>query len=186
MDDVGDAPERKLVARVAAGDETALSRLYEQYGSFVYTLALRVTRDRGAAEDIVQDVFVHLWTKADAFDSERGSLRSWLGVIAHRRAVDRVRREEALRAREERDHQRSVDQQIDIAESATAQLMAARVRSALIALPEEQRAAIELAYFGGKTFREVAVVLGIPEGTAKSRIRLGMAKLAEGLHGVSS
>jgi RNA polymerase sigma-70 factor (ECF subfamily) len=176
--------ESRIIERVAAGDESALAQVYDQYSSFIYALALRVTQDRLAAEDITQDVFVHVWTKATAFDSERGSLRAWLGVITHRRAVDRVRREAAARAREERDQRRRVAPP-DVDEAAAALIVGERVRAALATLPSDQRAAIELAYFHGRTYREVAVVLGIPEGTAKSRIRLGMARLTDALRGVS-
>jgi RNA polymerase sigma-70 factor (ECF subfamily) len=177
--------EQRILQRIAAGDETALGHLYDQYSSFVYALALRVMQDRAAAEDISQDVFVHVWTKADSYDPERGSARAWLGVITHRRAVDRIRREAAARAREERDHHRQAAPPPDVAEAATSMVVSERVRAALGALPGDQRQAIQLAYFGGHTFREVATVLGIPEGTAKSRIRLGMAKLTDALQGVA-
>ena len=183
---VVDAPwELRILQRIAAGDETALGRLYDQYSSFVYALALRVAQDRAAAEDITQDVFVHVWTKAQSFDPERGSARAWLGVITHRRAVDRIRRETAARAREQRDHHRRAAGPPDVAEAATSMVIGERVRAALGELPGDQRQAIELAYFGGRTFREVATVLGIPEGTAKSRIRLGMTKLTDALQGVA-
>ena len=177
--------ERRILERIAAGDELALSQLYDQYASFVFALALRVTQDRSAAEDIAQEVFVHVWTKATAYDAARGTVRAWLGVITHRRAVDRVRRETAARAREERDQLRRVAPPPDVAEAATSMVIGERVRAALAELPPDQRQAIELAYFGGQTFRQVAEVLGIPEGTAKSRIRLGMAKLTDALQGVA-
>jgi RNA polymerase sigma-70 factor (ECF subfamily) len=177
--------ERTTIARIASGDETALASLYDQYAPFIYALALRVLRDRTAAEDVVSEVFVHVWTHADRFDDQRGTVRAWLGVIAHRRAVDRVRRETAARAREERDHLMRVESPPDIAEAATSLVIGERVRAALQSLPAEQRVTLELAYFHGRTFREVAAELGIPEGTAKSRIRLGLAKLAESLEGVA-
>jgi RNA polymerase sigma factor (sigma-70 family) len=175
-----------MVDRVAAGDETALATLYDQHVGLLYSLALRVTRDRTAAEDVVQEVFVHVWTHPLTFDETRGSLRSWLGVIAHRRAVDRVRREAAARAREERDHRRTVTAPPDIAEAAATLITSERVREAVRRLPADQRQAIELAYFDGRTFREVAAVLEIAEGTAKSRIRLGLSKLSDALQGVTS
>ena len=175
-----------MVDRVAAGDETALGTLYDKYGGLLYSLALRVTRYRTAAEDVVQEVFVHVWTHPLTFDETRGSLRSWLGVIAHRRAVDRVRREAAARAREERDHRRTVSAPPDIAEAAATLITSEHVREAVRRLPADQRQAIELAYFDGRTFREVATMLGIAEGTAKSRIRLGLSKLSDALQGVIS
>jgi RNA polymerase sigma-70 factor (ECF subfamily) len=177
--------ERRILARIAAGDESALGQLYDQYAGFVYALAHKVTQDRSTAEDIAQDVFVHVWTCADRFDPDRGSVRAWLGVITHRRAVDRVRRETTARAREERAERRRTGAPPDVAEVATSMVIGRRVRDALAALPGDQRQAIELAYFGGRTFREAAAMLGIPEGTAKSRIRLGMAKLTEALQGVA-
>ncbi len=177
--------EQRILERLAAGDESALGHLYDQYAPFVFNLALRVTRDRAAAEDITQDVFVHAWTKASAYEPSRGTVRAWLGVITHRRSVDRIRLETAARAREEREHRRRPATPPDVAEAATTLVIGERVRTALAQLPTEQREAIELAYFGGRTFREVAAVLGIPEGTAKSRIRLGMGKLTDALQGVA-
>jgi RNA polymerase sigma-70 factor (ECF subfamily) len=170
-----------MVSRLAAGDESALACLYDTHASFLYSLAFRMLCDRGAAEDVVQDVFVHVWTHADRYDPAKGTVRAWLGVMAHRRAVDRIRRDAAARAREERDQQRSVGVDADIADAASSVVIAERVREAMAALPEEQRAALDLAYFGGRTFRQVAAELGIPEGTAKSRIRLGLCRLASEL-----
>ena len=171
-----------LVARVVAGDETALGRVFDRYGSLVFGLAQRVTRSAAAAEEITQEVFVFFWEHPDRFDAGRGSLRAFLGSIAHRRAVDVVRREVRRSAREDRvagDPSMTDDAgAIDLADRAAATDVAARVRAAVAGLPADQRQAIELAYFDGCTFREVATRLGIPEGTAKSRLRLALAKLA--------
>ena len=172
--------EREVRGRLVSGEDGALGEVYDQYASFVYGLALRVIGDARAAEDVSQDVFVGLWERPAAFDPERGSLRTWLGTLAHRRAVDYVRREEARRRRAERDAGYAVTAP-DVEEAATALVAAERVRAALDLLPTEQRRAIQLAYFGGKTYREVAVVLGIPEGTAKSRLRLGLRRIAKAL-----
>jgi len=161
-----------------AGEEGALNEIYDQFSSFVYGLALRVIGDARAAEDVSQDVFVSVWERPDAFDPHRGSLRTWLGTLAHRRAVDHVRREEARRRRAIKDAARPVSTP-DVEEMALALVTAERVRSALDTLPDEQRRAIQLAYFGGKTYRQVAEVLGIPEGTAKSRLRLGLRRIAD-------
>ena len=166
--------------RMASGDESALTEVYDQYASFVYGLALRVIGDPRAAEDVSQDVFVSVWERPEAFDPERGSLRTWLGTLAHRRAVDYVRREEARRRRTERDASRRTTVP-DVEEIAVALVTAERVRDALDLLPDDQRRAIQLAYFGGKTYRQVAEVLGIPEGTAKSRLRLGLRRIADAL-----
>jgi RNA polymerase sigma-70 factor (ECF subfamily) len=163
--------------RVVAGDDLALREVYDQYASFVYGIAARVIGDPRAAEDVSQDVFVHFWERPAAFDPERGSLRTWLGTLTHRRAVDYVRREEARRRRTEREASRAVAAP-DVEEMATALLTAERVRAALDVLPDEQRRAVQLAYFGGKTYRQVAETLGIPEGTAKSRLRLALRRIA--------
>ena len=170
--------ERTTRDRLIAGEEGALNEIYDQFSSFVYGLALRVIGDARAAEDVSQDVFVSVWERPDAFDPHRGLLRTWLGTLAHRRAVDHVRREEARRRRAIKDAARPVSTP-DVEEMALALVTAERVRSALDTLPDEQRRAIQLAYFGGKTYRQVADVLGIPEGTAKSRLRLGLRRIAD-------
>lgn len=169
--------ERTTRDRLIAGEEGALNEIYDQFSSFVYGLALRVIGDARAAEDVSQDVFVTVWERPGAFDPDRGSLRTWLGTLAHRRAVDHVRREEARRRRAVKDAARPVSTP-DVEEMALALVTAERVRSALATLPDDQRRAIQLAYFGGKTYRQVAEVLGIPEGTAKSRLRLDLRRIA--------
>ena len=169
--------ERTTRDRLIAGEEGALNEIYHQFSSFVYGLALRVLGDARAAEDVSQDVFVTVWERPDAFDPDRGSLRTWLGTLAHRRAVDYVRREEARKRRAIKDAARP-ETTPDVEEMAMALVTAERVRAALATLPDEQRRAIQLAYFGGKTYRQVADVLGIPEGTAKSRLRLGLRRIA--------
>ena len=172
--------EAEVRDRVVAGDDQALREVYDQYSSFVHGLAARVIGDPRAAEDVSQDVFVSFWERPAAFDPARGSLRTWLGTLTHRRAVDHVRREEARRRRAEREASRAVTAP-DVEEMATALLTAERVRAALDVLPDEQRRAVQLAYFGGKTYRQVAETLGIPEGTAKSRLRLALRRIADAL-----
>jgi RNA polymerase sigma factor (sigma-70 family) len=174
--------ERDLRDRLIAGDESAVADLYDQYASFVFGLARRVTGDRTAAEDVTQDVFVACWEKPEAFDPERGRLRTFLGTLAHRRAVDWVRREEARRRRAAREAALVV-RVPDVEEMVSALATAERVRAEVERLPVEQAEAIRLAYFGGKTYRQVAVELGIPEGTAKSRLRLGLRRIAAALEG---
>jgi len=174
----GSAAERALARRLCAGDDHALTELYDTHSSFVFGLALRVIRDRSAAEDITQDVFVGLWTQPDRFDPDRGSLRAFLGTLTHRRSVDVIRSEESRKKREgktsaERTFAPDVD--VDAVRSVTAQT----VRDAVAALPPNQREALELAYFDGHTYRQVAERLGIPEGTAKSRLRLGLHHIAD-------
>jgi RNA polymerase sigma-70 factor (ECF subfamily) len=169
--------EQRTRDRLIAGDEGALGECYDQYASFVYGLAVRVVRDAKAAEDLTQDVFLCLWERPELFEPAKGALRTWLGTLAHRRAVDHVRREEARRRRDETSLSR-IAPAPDVEEMALALVTAERVREALDDLPPEQRTAIELAYFDGKTYREVAVTMGIPEGTAKSRLRLALKRIA--------
>lgn len=173
--------ERVVRGRLAAREEAALAEVYDQYSSFVFGLAARVIGDPRAAEDVSQEVFLHLWEHPDAFEPSRGSLRTWLGTLTHRRSVDHIRREEARRRRATREASQRPTQIPDVEEMATALVTAERVRNALDVLPDDQRRAIQLAYFGGKTYREVAEVLGIPEGTAKSRLRLGLRRVATAL-----
>jgi RNA polymerase sigma-70 factor (ECF subfamily) len=172
--------ERVLVERLSGGDETALVDLYDRYAGFVYGLAVRTLVDRQAAEDITQEVFVSLWEHPERIDSGRGTLRGFLGTVTHRRAVDAVRREEAHRRREARVAREESDVP-DVAEAVLRSDTSGRVRTALEVLPEEQRRALELAYFDGYTYRQVAELLAIPEGTAKSRLRLALARIAESL-----
>jgi len=167
-----------LAARLAAGDDRALADVFDQLGSSVYGGALRVLGNGSAAQDVVQDVFVELWRHPDRYNPAAGSLRTYLIVLARHRAVDVMRSELRRVARQER-HYRLTP--ADPPGSAGDEVMAAEtasvVRAAVQLLPDGQRRVVELAYFEGLTCREVASALGIPEGTAKSRLRLAMAKL---------
>jgi RNA polymerase sigma-70 factor (ECF subfamily) len=184
--------DQSLVARIVAGDDRALGHVYDRYGSLVYGLARRVTNSSPAAEEITQEVFVQFWEHADRFEPSKGSLRAFLGAITHRRAVDWVRSEARRRNRETKTAQDAATGAAatmpDITSDLSAEDTAARVRAAVETLPVEQREAVVLAYFGGLTFREVAVRLGLPEGTAKSRLRLALGKLSHVLsaEGVTS
>jgi RNA polymerase sigma factor (sigma-70 family) len=172
--------ERVLVQRLAGGDETALVDLFDRYAGFVHGLAVRIVVDRHAAEDITQEVFVSLWEHPERIESGRGTLRGFLGTLTHRRAVDAIRRQEAQRRREAR-VARQQDDVPDVAEAVLRSDTSGKVRAALDVLPDAQRRALELAYFHGYTYRQVADVLNIPEGTAKSRLRLALARIAEAL-----
>ena len=180
VDTASGAWELAVKDRLVARDPSALSDLYDQFGSYVFGLAARVIGDRHAAEDVTQEVFLSLWERPDAFDPARGRLRTFLGTLAHRRAVDVVRREEARRRRAAREAATVVPVP-DVGELAMAIVTAEQVRAEVNRLPREQREAIELAYFGGRTYRQVAEELGIPEGTAKSRMRLGLSRIAQAL-----
>jgi RNA polymerase sigma factor (sigma-70 family) len=178
---ISSAAERSLAHRLRVGDEGALGELYDLHSSFVFGLALRVIGDKQAAEDITQDVFVSFWERPDRYEPDRGTLRAFLGTLTHRRSVDFIRREEARRRRETKT---SLEPRIaaGVDESALRTLTSESVREAVALLPPAQREALELAYFHGHTYRQVADVLGIPEGTAKSRLRLGLQRIAELLH----
>ena len=180
IDTASGAWEVEVRDRLVARDPSALSEIYDQLGSYVFGLAARVIGDRHAAEDVTQEVFLSIWERPDAFDPARGRLRTFLGTLAHRRAVDVVRREEARRRRAARDAATMVTVP-DVGELAMAIVTAEHVRAEVERLPRDQREAIELAYFGGRTYRQVADELGIPEGTAKSRMRLGLARIAQAL-----
>ncbi len=182
--DVGDLnrDDAELASRVASGDRAALEELYKAYGGAVKSLASRVLRDEALAEDVVQDTFVGFWRSPGKYDPSRGSLRTFLLTIAHRRAVDTVRSEQARTRRElvppDPDH-------FDLVDEVLAGELAQEVQRALSGLPEGERQAIAMAYFGGLSYVEVARRLGAPEGTVKSRIRSGMQKLATSLEGAS-
>jgi RNA polymerase sigma-70 factor, ECF subfamily len=167
-----------LAARLAAGDDGALAEIFGRLAPVVYGGALGVLGDGTAAQDVVQDVFVELWTHPDRYDPAAGTLRTYLTLLARHRAVDLVRSEVRRVARQERtcrlvltEPLRSASDEVVAAEAATV------VRTAVRLLPDSQRRVVELAYFGGLTCREVADTVGIPEGTAKSRLRLALAKL---------
>lgn len=177
---LGTFAERALVQRLCAGDETALGELYDTHSGFVYGLALRVLGDKQAAEDVAQEVFVSFWEHPERFDHTRGTLRAFLGTLTHRRSVDHIRREEARRRRETKTSYEPLPVP-SVDETALGTLTSERVREVVAALPSTQREALELAYFRGHTYRQVAEVLGIPEGTAKSRLRLALQRIAEAL-----
>jgi RNA polymerase sigma-70 factor (ECF subfamily) len=167
-----------LAARLTAGDDYALAEVFDALGRIVYGSALAVLGDDSAAQDVVQDVFVELWSHPDRYDPAAGTLRTYLTVLARHRAVDLVRSELRRVARQERSYRLTP---VTPAPGAGDQAMAAHtaglVRAAVRLLPASQRQVIELAYFEGLTCREVAHAVGIPEGTAKSRLRLALAKL---------
>lgn len=173
-----------IASGVANGEERALEAAFDLYGGAVNAMALRVLRDESLAEDTTQDVFVAFWNDASKFDSNRGSLRTFLITLAHRRAVDTVRSEVSRTKREEKTRERDVAP--DLEEEVWARTLGTSVHEALATLSEPEREAITLAYFGGLSYVEVAKRLGAPEGTVKSRIRLGMKKLSAALAEVAS
>ena len=171
-----------LLRRSARGDETAFAALYDATSARVFGLALRVVRDPAQAEEIAQESFLEIWRTAARFDPARGSALSWLLTITHRKAVDRVRSAEAASRRDTTylQHQTPVEHD-STAEAAEVSLEARRVRTAMATLTEAQREAVGLAYLGGYTHTEVATMLELPVGTAKTRIRDGMIRLRDAL-----
>jgi RNA polymerase sigma-70 factor, ECF subfamily len=171
-----------LAQRIRSGDRTALGELYDRYASLALATALRVVADRQLAEDLVHDAFVATWLKIERFDPSRGSLRAWLLTIVRNRAVDRVRSARPSIEVGAADEQALLRTGANPTwEAAIARRSAAELRIALDELPGEQREAIELAYFGGRTYREIAVITGVPLGTANGRLRLALAKLRDAL-----
>jgi RNA polymerase sigma-70 factor (ECF subfamily) len=183
-DDPGDDekdPLATLLNRAGRGDQLAFAELYDALAPLLHGIVVKVVRDPAQSEEVTQEAFVELWRLAPRFDSSRGSVRSWAATVAHRRAIDRVRSEQAGRNRTEREANKRPGESADIAEQVVAQMDAARVRKALERLTEMQRQAVELAYFGGNTYRDVALLLNVPEGTIKTRIRDGMIRLRDEL-----
>lgn len=172
----------ELLRASAMGDETAFAALYDATSARLYGLVLRVVRDPAQAEEVTQEVFLDVWRSSARFDPTAGSAMGWMLTIAHRKAVDRVRSAQAASDREDHYGASAQDRAFDTtAERAESSLDAQRVRRALGALTETQRGAVELAYLGGYTHTEVATLLGVPLGTAKTRIRDGLIRLRDNL-----
>lgn len=171
-----------LLRRSARGDEDAFATLYDSTSRRLFGLVLRIVRDHAMSEEVTQEVYLDVWRHCARFDPERGSALSWLMTIAHRTAVDRVRASEASRRRDDAHAATSQEVEFDTtAETAQASLEAQRVRRALTTLTDAQRSAVELAYLGGYTHTEVARLLDLPLGTAKTRIRDGLIRLRDTL-----
>jgi RNA polymerase sigma factor (sigma-70 family) len=169
--------DEALVALVARSDDDAFAELYDRYGRLAYGLARRILRDGSLAEDAVQDAFLAIWRSASRFSEERAPARVWILTLVHRRAVDLVRHHERRRAEQLPQVEEKGDDGAD--ETVWLRLERERVRNALGQLPDQQREAIELAYFGGFTQSELAERLGQPLGTIKSRMFSGLARLRE-------
>jgi RNA polymerase sigma-70 factor (ECF subfamily) len=170
----------ELLKACGRGDQAAFAQLYDATSGRVVGLAVRVVRDAAQAEEVAQEAFLEIWKTSGRFDPAKGSPLGWLLTIVHRKAVDRVRSAEASTRRDTTYHQRNQPVEHDsTAEGATASLEARRVRGALQSLTPVQREALELAYFGGYTHTEVATMLELPVGTAKTRIRDGLIRLRD-------
>ncbi|UDY34067.1 ECF RNA polymerase sigma factor SigK [Dermatobacter hominis] len=176
-------PADSLMARVAKGDQGAFAELYDLLAPRVHAVVLRVLRDPAMAEEVTQEVMVEVWRLAPRYDRSRGGVRTWASTISHRRAVDRVRATQSSRDRDERDAvlgsaSPAVDEVAEVVED---RLERERVALAMDSLTDTQRESIELAYWSGYTYREVAAVLDVPEGTVKTRIRDGLIRLRDHL-----
>ena len=167
------SPDAMLVSAIRSGDEQAMVQLYERYSSIVYSVALRVLGETGAAEDILQEVFMQLWRSAAVFDATRGSLPGWLAVITRNRAIDSLRKR-----RPEADiTDVIVSIEPDFVGAAESSRALEKIRGTLGGMPPPQRAALEMAFFDGLTHTEIAEKTGEPLGTIKTRIRAGLLTL---------
>lgn len=181
MADLDGLDDDALVAALCGGNDNALDEIYRRHGGAVWSIARRVCRDADLAQDVAQHIFTALWANPGRYDPDRGALRAWLVTQAHGRAVDTVRSEAARRRREDRDSQLAPTPGTDTETAVGTAIISDGVRRALSRLPEPQRQAISAAYFEGHTFKESARLLDAPEGTIKSRIRLGLASLRRAL-----
>lgn len=181
QNDLALSSDAALVVAIGRWRQDALAEAYRRHAGAVFALARRVLADPTLAEEVVQEVFLRLWDHPDRFDPERGALRSFLLAQCHGRSVDLIRSEESRKAREARDHREQAEAGYDLEHEVWDLAVAEHVRDALSALPDDERRAIELAYFRGRSYREVAELLGQPEGTVKSRIRAGLKRLRAGL-----
>jgi RNA polymerase sigma-70 factor (ECF subfamily) len=180
-DSLRQASDAVVVVAIGRWRQDALAEAYRRHAGAVYALARRLLVDPGMAEEVVQEVFLRLWNQPDKFDPERGSLRAFLLAQAHGRSVDLLRSETSRRRREERDARRTAEAGYDIELEVTDLSVADQVKAVMAELPVDERQAIELAYFGGHTYRQVAVLLDQPEGTVKSRIRAGLRRMRDQL-----
>lgn len=181
MIDLESASDATLVVAIGRWHEPALAEAYRRHGGAVYALARRVLGSSGSAEDVAQEVFLGLWQRPERFDANRGTLRGFLLAVTHSRAVDHLRSASARHAREVGELQKIAGGDYDLERHVWDLHLGERVREALRSLPDREREPIELAYFAGRTYREVATILGEPDGTIKGRIRSGLSKLRKAL-----
>jgi RNA polymerase sigma-70 factor (ECF subfamily) len=171
--------DRQIQRRLARGEESALGELYDQFAPLVHGLACRVLPDGDAAEQITREVFAHVWEHPEEFDPARGSMRSWIGTLTHRRAVRRLREDES--PGDGPDGYPVPLESSSVEEQVLAEATAARVQYVVTTLPQGLRDTLVLTYFGGRTYQQAARELGISAATAKHRMRLGLQLLATAL-----
>jgi RNA polymerase sigma-70 factor (ECF subfamily) len=174
-------PDSALIERIMAGEEDALSALYDRYAGMLYAMLVRILKDTSAAEEVLQDLFLQLWRGASRFDVSRGSLPAWLLVIGRNRALSRLRRRDRREVLEDPEEFSldSVPSAGDLEDEAWRRQLMERLRGAMATLPPEQKEALELAYFEGMTQTEIAARTGSPLGTVKSRVRAAMQSLKQ-------
>lgn len=175
-EDVANANDAALVVRVHAGDQQAFAALYDRYSPIVYAIALRILGNTSSAEDVLQDIFMQLWRKPEAFSASRGSLPAWLAVIARHRAIDYLRQRRPQTDIEEV----VVTAEGDLGRETELSVLASKARKLIEILPQEQRRLLEMAFFQGLTHSEIAEKTGEPLGTVKTRIRAGLMAIRKG------
>ena len=180
-DSLRQASDAAVVVAIGRWRQDALAEAYRRHAGAVFALSRRLLIDPGMAEEVVQEVFLRLWNQPEKFDPERGSLRAFLLAQTHGRSVDVLRAETSRRRREERDARQTAESGYDIEREVMDLSMADQVNEVMATLPIDERRAIELAYFGGHTYRQFAVMLDQPEGTVKSRIRSGLRRMRDQL-----
>ncbi len=178
----GAGDDERLLDAVAGGDQAAFAQLYDHYERSVFGIVLAVLRDPAQAEEVAQEIFLEIWRTATRYDPDRGAARTWILTMAHRRAIDRVRSEQSSRDRIDRVGSEGQARPYDeVSEQVELALEHDQVRAALDTLSDLQRQAVELAYFNGHTYREVAEILDTPLGTIKTRMRDGLIRLRHAL-----
>ena len=178
---LGAADDATLAQAIADGDKAAFAEVFERHSARGLALAAHVMGNRIRAEEVVQDVFVRLWERPERFDADRGTMRNFLLADVRGRAIDALRSDGRRVDREARDHREDRPAPPDVDLAAMARVAATDVRTALASLSDDEERPIALAYFGGHTYREVATILRLPEGTVKSRIRAGLTRLRDQL-----
>jgi RNA polymerase sigma-70 factor (ECF subfamily) len=166
-----------LLTRIQSGDQEAMSALFDRYGTMVYSVALRVLKDAGEAEDVMQEIFVQVWKNPGAFVSGKGSLGGWLVVVARNRSIDMIRR----RRPTEQVELFALPSSTNLAREAERNSLLGKIRGVMVSLPEEQRNSVELAFFEGLSHSEIAEKTGDPLGTVKTRIRLALTSIRKAL-----
>lgn len=170
--------DEMLIEQVVSGDEQALALLYDRYGGMAYSLAYKILTDRTSSEDVVQEVFLTLWRKAQSFDIRRGEVRTWLLTMVHHRCIDVIRRQRGKATLQiTPDFNHPASEADGVWNLVVHSLDSEAIQNALTQIPEKQKQVIDLAYFGGYTHSEIAEMLQVPLGTVKARIRMGVEKL---------